>query len=343
MQPLATPSAAAANSLRPAATTTAVATTATTTRAQAQQPSLVMEEPKASKLLHRIVFNKQHFLVKRLRTILRNHIPLNQLGGSETSPARCSPFTGSSLHRHTTSLMSQLTTEDFSTDGEPVSGVQDRADIVENSEIEEWGREGAQPRSVQEVAEDTSSIPSHQRIEVLSPAALAEQRKKSPPTCKSHITHPTGQQPPPSPSTVQAISLSATFPYRLCGKYRHVVTDCAGKSHRTKSVRYGTNRQETGHYSILCTKPAKPQQPNNLNVIPCNFCFGHHHGSQCNEKKDSTSVKYYNRTKKAMRAFQNLSPMPEESNQPDLNVATWLHHTTTVNDNQSELGNEGSW
>ena len=38
-----------------------------------------------------------------------------------------------------------------------------------------------------------------------------------------------------------------------------------------------------------------------------------------------------------------LSHMPEGSNQPDLNVAQWLHNTNTVNNYQSEIGKEGSW
>ena len=113
--------------------------------------------------------------------------------------------------------------------------------------------------------------------------------------------------------------------------------------HSTNSLRHCTNCQETGHYSILCTKSGKPQPPNNLNAIQCDFCFGHHYGSQCNKKKESTSVKYFNRTKKAIRISHNLSTMPEGSNQPDLNVAHWLHDTTTLNDNHREMGIQGSW
>ena len=61
------------------------------------------------------------------------------------------------------------------------------------------------------------------------------------------------------------------------------------------------------------------------------------------QKKESTSVKYSNRTKKAIRTSHNISPMPEGSNQPDLNIALWLHDSTTLNEYQREMGNEGPW
>ena len=80
----------------------------------------------------------------------------------------------------------------------------------------------------------------------------------------------------------------------------------------------------------------------NLNAIQCDFCFGHHYGSQCNKKKESTAVKYSNMTKKAMRIFHNLLPMPEGSNQPDLNVTQWLNDTNMLNDYQSAMSNEAS-
>ena len=35
--------------------------------------------------------------------------------------------------------------------------------------------------------------------------------------------------------------------------------------------------------------------------------------------------------------------MPAGSNQPDLNVVQCLHDTTTQNDYQREMGNEGTW
>ena len=113
--------------------------------------------------------------------------------------------------------------------------------------------------------------------------------------------------------------------------------------HSTNSPRHYTNCQETGHYSILCTKPCQPQPPNNLYAIQYDFCFGHHYRSQCHKKKESTLVKYFNRTKNAIRTSHNLSPMPEGSNQPHMNFAYWLHDTTTQNDYQRIMGNEGSW
>ena len=44
--------------------------------------------------------------------------------------------------------------------------------------------------------------------------------------------------------------------------------------------------------------------------------------------------------------YQNLpqiSPMPEGSNQPELNIAPCLSGTTTLNDYQREVRNEGPW
>ena len=108
--------------------------------------------------------------------------------------------------------MQELSAEDFSTDAEPASGEQDMADDTEESEMEEWEREAAQSRSVEDMAEDIRRTPPHKRIEGLSPAVLVEQRKKSPPTCKSHIEQPTVQQPPPPPPTVQAMKTMPTFP-----------------------------------------------------------------------------------------------------------------------------------
>ena len=184
------------------------------------------------------------------------------------------------------------------------------------------------------MAEDIRRIPLHQRTEVLSPAALPEQRKKSPPTCSSHIIQPTIPQPPPPAPTVQALTLVSTFLCWLCGNHGHVGTDCPEKQHTTNSLRYCINCQETG---------STPQPLINLNAIQCHVCFGHPYGSQCNKKKESTSVAYSNRTKKAIRTCYNLSPMPESSNQPDLHVAQWLYDTTTLNDYHTEIGNVGSW
>ena len=48
------------------------------------------------------------------------------------------------------------------------------ADDGEESEMEAWEREGAQPRSVEEMAEDIRRTAAHTRTEVFSPAALAE-------------------------------------------------------------------------------------------------------------------------------------------------------------------------
>ena len=340
---MATLSAAVVNRLRRVANSAAVATNATTTRAQAQQQRLVMEQPKPRKLLHSIVINNQPSLLNRPPTTRPNHIPLNQLGAGETSSGMCAPFAEPSQHRHTTSLMQDLSAEDLSTYEEPDSGEEDMADHGEESEVEEWERAGGQARSGEDMAEDIRRTPPYKRTEVLSPAALADQRKKSPSTCKSHIEQATVQQPPAPPPTAQAMTLKPTFLCWRCGNYGHVGTDCAATMHSTNSLRHCTNCQETGHYSILCTKPCKPQPPNNLNAIHCNFGFGYHYGSQCNKKKHSTSVQYSNRTKKAIRTSHNLSRMPEGSNQPDHNGAQWLHDTTILNDYQRERGNEGSW
>ena len=191
----------------------------------------------------------------------------------------------------------------------------------EQEEMEEWEREGSPPISLEEMAEDIKRTPSHKRTEVLSPTALAEQRRKSPPTCKDHLGQPTLPHPPPPPPTTQPITFKPTFPCWLCGNNGNVGRECPEYMHSTNSLRKGINCQETGHYSILCSKPPKPQPPNNLNAIQCDICFGHHYGSECNKKKESTSVQYSNRTKKTIRTSHNISPMPEGSNQPDLNIA----------------------
>ena len=113
---MATLSAAAVNRLRQLATSAAVATNATTTRAQAQQQRLVIEEPKPMKLLHSIVINNKPSLLDRPPTPLPNHIPLNQLRAGKTSPGRSSPFAGPAQDRHNTSLIQELSAEDYSSD-----------------------------------------------------------------------------------------------------------------------------------------------------------------------------------------------------------------------------------
>ena len=115
-QPLATLSAAAVNRLRQTAAAVTVATNATTTRAQAQQARLVIKEPQLKKFLHSIVIVNEPSLLNRPPTPMPNHIPLNQLRAGETSPGRSFPFAGPSQHRHTTSLMQELSAEDFSSD-----------------------------------------------------------------------------------------------------------------------------------------------------------------------------------------------------------------------------------
>ena len=125
---MATLCATAVYRLRQAATSAAVATNATSTRAQGQQQRLVIEEPKPRKLLHSIVINNQPSLRNRPPTPLPNHIPLNQLGAGETSPCRSLLFAGPSQHRHTTSLIQELSADDLSTDEESESGEEDVAD-----------------------------------------------------------------------------------------------------------------------------------------------------------------------------------------------------------------------
>ena len=45
--------------------------------------------------------------------------------------------------------------------------------------------------------------------------------------------------------------------------------------------------------------------------------------------------------KKVIRTCHHISLMPEGRNQPDLNIALWLHDTNTLNDYDREMGNEG--
>ena len=54
-------------------------------------------------------------------------------------------------------------------------------------------------------------------------------------------------------------------------------------------------------------------------------------------------MQYSNRTTESLRTYHNISLMPEGSNQPDINIAQWLHDTTTLNDYQREIGNLGTW
>ena len=195
-QPLPTLSGAAVNRLRHTATPAAVATNATTTRAHTQQHSLVIEELKPRKLLHSLVLHKEASLLNRPPTIRPNHIPLNQVGADETSAGRSSPFAAPSQYRHATSLMQELSAEDFSSDEKPESGMENMADAGEESEMLEWEREGAEPRSVEEMVQDIRRTPPYKRTEVLSPAALVEERKKSCPTCKYHDEQFPAQHPP---------------------------------------------------------------------------------------------------------------------------------------------------
>ena len=117
-QPLAQLSPTTVNRLRQAATEAMVATTtnATTTRAEAQQARLVIEAPNAKKFLHSIGINDQPALLDSAPTPMPNHIPLNQLGARETAPDRYLLSAGPCQHRHTTSLMRELSAEDFTTD-----------------------------------------------------------------------------------------------------------------------------------------------------------------------------------------------------------------------------------
>ena len=172
-QALATLSAAAVNRLRQAATSAAVATNTTTIRAQTQQQGLVIEEPKVRKLLHSNVIDKQPSFFNRLPTTRPNHIPLNQVGDSKSSTGRSSPYAAHSQHRHTTSLMKELSTQDFSTDEEPESGEEDMVDDGEDSQIEESEREAGQPTSIKDMAGDIRSTLPHKSTEALSPAAHA--------------------------------------------------------------------------------------------------------------------------------------------------------------------------
>ena len=105
---------------------------------------------------------------------LPNHIPLTQLGAGETSSGMSSPVAGPFQHRHTTRLMQELSSQDFSSDEELDSGEEDIADDGKESVIEDWQKEGAQPRSGGEIAEGISSTPCNNATDVLSPLALAE-------------------------------------------------------------------------------------------------------------------------------------------------------------------------
>ena len=146
-QPLATLSPTAGNSVRQIATEALVATrtNATTTRAQAQQARLVIKEPKPKKFLHSIGINNQPSSHNRPPTTIPPHIPLNHLWAGETSLGRSFRFAVPSQHRHTTSLLQELSAEDLRTDKEPESREEDMADDAEDEEeqeMEEWEREG---------------------------------------------------------------------------------------------------------------------------------------------------------------------------------------------------------
>ena len=63
-----------------------------------------------------------------------NHSHLNQLGASESYYGRSLPLEGHSQNRHTTSLMQELSAEDFSPDEELDTEEEDMADDGEDGE-----------------------------------------------------------------------------------------------------------------------------------------------------------------------------------------------------------------
>lgn len=184
-----------------------------------------------------------------------------------------------------------------------------------------WERQGSLSRSIKEIAEDIRRTALCKISEVLSTAALAQKMKKSPPTRKSHTEQPTVPSPPLPATTAQAITFKPTGPCWLCNNYGHVAKDGPDSMHSSIRLRECTNWQETGDYHIPCPQLHKLQPLNNLNAIQSAFCFGHHYGRECHETKESTSVKYSNGTKKAIRTSDNISPIHEGSNQADLNIA----------------------
>ena len=100
--------------------------------------------------------------------------------------------------------MQELSAEHFSIDEETEGKEEDMADDAENEEEDEMAaleRGTSLPRSIEEMAEDISRTPPHTKTVLLSPPALAEQRMKSPPTCKSHTEQPMLEYPPLSTST----------------------------------------------------------------------------------------------------------------------------------------------
>lgn len=97
------------------------------------------------------------------------------------------------------------------------------------------------------MAEEIRRTPRHKRTEVLSAAALAEQRQKSPSTCKSHDEQVPALHPTPLPTTAQAIKTWPTFPCWLCGNHGQASRDCLKIMHSTNSLRYCTNYQHTGY------------------------------------------------------------------------------------------------
>ena len=180
--------------------------------------------------------------------------------------------------------------------------------------MEGWERETAPLGSIEEMTEDIKRIPSYKKTEVLCPAALVKHRKKLPPTCKSHIEQPIVLDHASAPLTAPGVTFQPHFACWLCGNYEHVGKDRPESMHGSNSLRKCTNCQVTGYYSILWTKRPNAHPSNTLNASQCDFCFGHHYGSECNKKKPCTSVRYSNRTKQAIRIWHNKSPMPEGSN-----------------------------
>ena len=101
----------------------------------------------------------------------------------------------------------------------------------EESQMEKWYRSGARPRSVEEMAEDIRRTPPHKGTEVLTSGELAERRKKSPPTCKSHDEELSGPHHPAPPPTTQPIKTMPTFPCWLCSNEGYVGRDCPEMMH----------------------------------------------------------------------------------------------------------------
>ena len=194
---------------------------------------------------------------------------------------------------------------------------------------------------MKQMAEDIRRTPPCKRTEYLSPAALAEWIKKSPPACKSHDEQWPARHPRPAPPTAQSMKANPTFSCWLFGTFGYLGRDWAGTMHSNDSLRYCIHCKGTWHDSIVSTKPPWPQPPNNLHAIPCDLRLRHPYGSECNKNNESTSVAYFNRTTKAIRTSCTFAPMPEGRNHPELNLAQWVHDTIRLNVHPSERSHEG--